>query len=160
MGFNENPPSVRTCKMESACYKDEDMASKLRAQGHSIYCPSCGEHHDELREPWICNKCGANLKAWLFRNRNMELCTAVHAEERAILSLAGRSAEGGKLYVTTFPCFQCARLILDAGIKELEYVEAYPIKKTSEFLIKNGVDVKPFGGFTARAFFRVFPKVN
>jgi dCMP deaminase len=90
----------------------------------------------------------------------MELCTAIHAEERAILSLGERSANGGTLYVTTFPCFQCARLILDAEIKNIVYVEAYPVKATAEFLKANGVDIEPFRGFTARAFFRIFPKVN
>lgn len=157
MGFNENPPNIRTCNGEGVCYKDEDMTSKLRAQGQSIYCPSCGKHHKNLCEPWLC-ECGVDLKGWLHPNRNMELCTAIHAEERAILSLGGQSARAGRLYVTTFPCFQCARLILDAEIREVVYVEAYPVKKTSEFLIKNGVQVKPFSGFTARAFFRVFPK--
>jgi len=160
MGFNENPPNIRTCENETVCYKDEDMTSKLRAQGQSIYCPSCGTYHENLSEPWLCRKCGANFQGWLHPNRNMELCTAVHAEERAILSLSGRSASGGTLYVTTFPCFQCARLILDAEIAEVVYVEAYPVKKTSEFLKVNGVNVKPFTGFTARAFFIVFPKVS
>jgi len=52
-------------------------------------------------------------------------------------------------------------LILDAGIKKLVYVEAYPVKETAVFLKKNGIDeIRPFSGFTARAFFRVFPKVN
>lgn len=161
MGYNENPPTVRTCKSESACYKDEDMASKLRARGKRIYCPKCGKDHAELSEPWNCSKCGTSLKAWLHPNRNMELCTAIHAEERAILSLGDRSAEGGTLYVTTFPCFQCARLILDAGIRNIVYVEAYPVKETEVFLKNNGIDeIRPFSGFTARAFFRVFPKVN
>jgi deoxycytidylate deaminase len=160
MGFNENPPNIRTCKSENACYKDEDMMSRLRARGKSIYCPSCGEHHKDLGEPWICGKCGMSFKAWLHPNRNMELCTAIHAEERAILSLGDRSASGGTLYVTTFPCFQCSRLILDSGIKNIIYVEAYPVKATSEFLKANNIEIKPFSGFTARAFFRVFPKVN
>jgi deoxycytidylate deaminase/dephospho-CoA kinase len=161
MGYNENPPTVRTCKSESACYKDEDMVSKLRARGRKIYCPKCGTEHSELNEPWSCSKCGTNFKAWLHPNRNMELCTAIHAEERAILSLGDRSAEGGTLYVTTFPCFQCARLILDAGIKNIVYVEAYPVKDTEVFLKSNGIEeIRPFSGFTARAFFRVFPKVN
>lgn len=161
MGYNENPPNVRTCKSECACYKDEDMISKLRARGREIYCPKCGKKHTELHEPWNCMKCGTNLKAWLHPNRNMELCTAIHAEERAILSLGDRSAEGGTLYVTTFPCFQCARLILDAGIKNIVYVEAYPVKETEVFLRTSGVErISPFSGFTARAFFRVFPKVN
>ena len=160
MGFNENPPNIRTCKSEAACYKDEDMNSKLEARGEDIYCPSCGEHHKNLSDPWICKKCRTSLKIWLHPNRNMELCTAIHAEERAILSLGDRRADGATLYVTTFPCFQCARLILDAGIKNVVYVEAYPVKDTKEFLKANGVEIKPFSGFTARAFFRVFPKVN
>jgi deoxycytidylate deaminase len=52
-------------------------------------------------------------------------------------------------------------LILDAGIKNIVYVEAYPVKDTAVFLQKNGIgEIRPFSGFTARAFFRVFPKVN
>jgi deoxycytidylate deaminase len=161
MGFNENPPSVRTCENEGACYKDDDMMERLKARGKKIFCPKCGKVHKDLSDPWNCSKCGTSLKAWLHPNRNMELCTAIHAEERAVLSLGGRSAEGGTLYVTTFPCFQCARLILDAGIKNLVYVEAYPVKNTAAFLEKNGIEkIRPFSGFTARAFFRVFPKVN
>ncbi|HUT45925.1 MAG TPA: AAA family ATPase [Sedimentisphaerales bacterium] len=159
MGFNENPPHVPTCTASKACCKDEDMAAKLKARGKNIYCPSCGEHHVDLSEPWTC-KCGENLKECLYPSRNMELCTAIHAEERAILSLGGRKADGGRLYATTFPCFQCARLILDSGIKRVIYVEAYPMKETTQFLEKNGVKVVPFTGFTARAFFRVFKKVN
>jgi deoxycytidylate deaminase len=159
MGFNENPPNIRTCKSET-CYKDEDMNSKLKARGKDIYCPKCGKHHQNLADPWVCKKCGTSLKIWLHPNRNMELCTAIHAEERAILSLGDRRADDATLYVTTFPCFQCARLILDAGIQKVVYVEAYPVKGTGEFLMKNGVSIEPFSGFTARSFFRVFPKVN
>jgi len=159
MGFNDYPPHVSTCTDLRVCCKDEDMAAKLNAWGKDIHCPMCGVHHDDLSEPWIC-KCGENLKETLYPSRNMELCTAIHAEERAILSLGGRTAYGGRLYATTFPCFQCARLILDSGINDVIYVEAYPMKETTEFLEKNGVTVVPFNGFTARAFFRVFKKVN
>jgi len=60
------------------------------------------------------------------------------------------------MYVTTFPCLQCARYIVDAGIKEVVYVEAYPIKEAAAFLALNKVDVRPFSGFKARAFNRVF----
>jgi deoxycytidylate deaminase/dephospho-CoA kinase len=158
-GYNENPARIKTCLKAGGCFKDENMESKLKARGENITkCLSCGQKLKKST-PWNCNKCGASIKEWLFPNRNMELCTAIHAEERAILSLSGRSAEGGTLYVTTFPCFQCARLILDAGIKKVIFVEAYPVPETTTFL-KQAVDVQPFIGFTARAFFRVFPKVN
>ena len=49
--------------------------------------------------------------------------------------------------------------MLDAEIKKIVFVEAYPIPETSKFL-KQAIEVEPFTGFTARAFFRVFPKVN
>ena len=158
-GYNENPASIETCLKAGGCYKDENMESKLAEQGKDIYCPSCGQKHKDLTEPWKCKKCDVSIKEWLYPNRNMELCTAIHAEERAILSLSGRSAKGGTLYVTTFPCFQCARLILDAEIEKIVFVEAYPVSETSKFL-QQVVKVEPFTGFTARAFFRVFPKVN
>lgn len=160
MGYNENPPRVPTCSSEGACYKDEIMASKLTARGDRIYCPSCGHENTKLAEPWQCEQCGASFVEWLHPSRNMELCTAIHAEERAIISLGDRPAHGSTLYVTTFPCFQCARMILDAEIERIIYVEAYPVAETAHFLEENGVRIEPFNGFTARAFFKVFPKVN
>ena len=90
----------------------------------------------------------------------MELCTAIHAEERAIRSLGGRDATGATLYTTTYPCFQCARYIVDAGIKRIVYVEAYPIIESQEFFRKNGISVDPFEGFKARAFNQVFKQVG
>lgn len=159
MGFNENPPGVSTCLKLEVCCKDENMEAKLGAL-KNIYCFVCGKKHKVLKKTWLCSKCGTSFEQWLHSNRNMELCTAIHAEERAILSLRGRSAKGGILYVTTFPCFQCARMILDADIDRVIFVEAYPTPETTRYLVDNDVEVEPFGGFTARAFFRVFPKVN
>lgn len=90
----------------------------------------------------------------------MERCTAIHAEERAIRSLHGRTAEGATLYSTTFPCFQCARYIVDAGICRIVYVEAYPMIEAHDFLRRNGVQIDAFEGFKARAFNQVFRQVE
>ena len=90
----------------------------------------------------------------------MELCTAIHAEERAIRSLGGRSAEGCTLYVNTFPCFQCSRYIKDADIKKVVYVEAYPIKEAVDFLKKNGIIIEAFEGFKPRVFNQVFKQIE
>ncbi len=53
---------------------------------------------------------------------------SVHAEMEAILSCAraGVSPRGGTLYTTTFPCHNCTRHIVAAGIKRVVYVEPYP----------------------------------
>jgi dCMP deaminase len=44
-----------------------------------------------------------------------------HSELNAILNYRGGSLEGSKLYVSLFPCNECAKAIIQAGIKELIY---------------------------------------
>jgi deoxycytidylate deaminase len=63
-----------------------------------------------------------------------EFGRAVHAEMESILSCArkGLSPVGGTLYTTTFPCHNCARHIIGAGIKRVVYVEPYPKSKAKE----------------------------
>lgn len=62
--------------------------------------------------------------------RNLiEFCRSVHAEMQAILSVArtGRCGlEGATMYVTTFPCHNCARHIVASGIIKVIYIEPYP----------------------------------
>ena len=58
----------------------------------------------------------------------IEFCRAVHAEMDAIVSVA-RSASpgivGSTLYCTTYPCHNCAKHIIDAGISKVVYLEPY-----------------------------------
>ena len=50
-----------------------------------------------------------------------------HSELNAILNYRGGSLEGSKLYVTLFPCNECAKAIIQAGIKTVIYKEdKYP----------------------------------
>lgn len=58
----------------------------------------------------------------------MEFFRSVHAEQAALMDAAKRgvSVRGCTLYVTTFPCHECARLIVAAGIKRVVYIEPYP----------------------------------
>lgn len=44
-----------------------------------------------------------------------------HSELNAILNYRGGSLEGAKMYVTLFPCNECAKAIIQCGIKELVY---------------------------------------
>ena len=46
-----------------------------------------------------------------------------HSELNAILNYRGGSLEGSKLYVTLFPCNECAKAIIQAGIRELIYAD-------------------------------------
>lgn len=162
LGYNENPVGMSPCiNAYRRCFKDDDMHAKLETYAGKR-CPSCGTAQAELADPWLCcnESCRKDLKLAFFPSRNMELCTAIHAEERAIRSLHGRSAQDGTIFSTTFPCFQCARYIVDAGLKRVVYVEAYPVKEAREFLTKNRVTVDPFQGFKSRAFNIIFRQVG
>lgn len=91
----------------------------------------------------------------------------VHAEMDAILNCArsNNSTQGATLYVTTFPCHNCAKHILAAGIKEVMFVEPYPKSKALDFhldsiTLEKGVDsklrFKPFVGIGPRNFINLF----
>ena len=60
----------------------------------------------------------------------------VHAEMDAITTAArnGVSTKDRTVYVTTFPCHECARHIVAAGIKEVIYVEPYPKSRVGQLL--------------------------
>lgn len=58
----------------------------------------------------------------------IEFSRAVHAEMHAIImgsQLSGNEMVNGKLFCTTYPCHNCARHIIVAGIKEIYYIEPY-----------------------------------
>ena len=46
-----------------------------------------------------------------------------HAELNAILNYTGASLKGSKVYVTLFPCNECAKAVIQSGIKEIIYLE-------------------------------------
>ena len=60
---------------------------------------------------------------------------AVHAEMASLMDAArhGVSTVGGVLYTTTFPCHDCAKHIIAAGIRRVVYVEPYPKSLVQDF---------------------------
>lgn len=66
----------------------------------------------------------------------------LHAEANAItkVSRSNNSSEGATLYVTAAPCIECAKLIIQAGIKRVVFSEYYRIADGLELLKKAGVE--------------------
>lgn len=164
IGFNENPRPLDACsskQFENTCFKDGHMNKKLEEMA-PLQCPKCGQRHETIANPWKCvnPECKVDLKSIFFPSRGMELCTALHAEERAIRTLGRQGAKDGIIYASTFPCLQCSRYIIDAGIKEVVYVEPYPVKEAIEILSYANVKMTPFQGFKARAFNQIFKQVD
>lgn len=102
-----------------------------------------------------------------------EFGRVVHAEMEALLSCSreGIATVGATLYCTTFPCHNCAKHIIDAGINRVVYVEPYPKSRALEFHndsieLRTRSDEKnsntelvvfePFTGVGARRFLELF----
>jgi len=68
---------------------------------------------------------------------NQEICYGLHAEQNALMQAAkfGIATDGATMYVTHKPCSICARLIINAGIIRVVYLEDYP-DPLSEFFFK------------------------
>lgn len=68
----------------------------------------------------------------------------LHAEANAILKVARstNNALGGTLYLTHSPCKECSKLILQAGIKRLVYLDAYKDPSGLSLLEKGGLMVR------------------
>ncbi len=67
-------------------------------------------------------------------------------EQNALMQAAkfGISTEGASIYVTHKPCSVCARLIINAGIKNVYYIQGYPDPLTDFFFKTCGINL--FGG--------------
>jgi dCMP deaminase len=67
----------------------------------------------------------------------------LHAEANAILKVARttNNANGATLYLTNSPCKDCSKLVLQAGIKRLVYINAYKDTTGIDFLKKAGLEV-------------------
>jgi dCMP deaminase len=68
----------------------------------------------------------------------------LHAEANAITKVAksGNSSDGATMYVTSSPCMECAKLIIQAGIKRVVYTENYRNEDGINLLKRAGIEVR------------------
>ena len=88
-----------------ACIVDDN--NKIMSVGYNGMPKACSD--DEF--PW--DREGGQLETKYF--------FVCHAELNAILNYRGGSLEGSRIYATLFPCNECAKAIIQAGIKEIIY---------------------------------------
>lgn len=90
-----------------ACIVSKD--NKILSMGYNGFPSGCSD--DEF--PWAREGDGLNTKYFY----------VTHSELNAILNYRGGSLEGTKLYVSLFPCNECAKAIIQAGIKTVVYAD-------------------------------------
>ena len=72
-----------------------------------------------------------------------EVCRAVHAEQNAIISAAikGVSIKNATIYVNTYPCSICARMLINAEKKKIVYDSDYSDPLSKEMLEESNIEV-------------------
>lgn len=75
-----------------------------------------------------------------------EFCRAVHAEQNAIVeaAISGKNIKNGTIYVNTYPCSICARMLINAEIKEIVYKSDYEDDLSKELLKESKIIVRKF----------------
>jgi len=119
----------------------------------------------------IADKLLDNLQGTQFQDIG-EFGRMVHAEMAALIDAARRgvSVDNHAMYVTTFPCHNCAKHIIAAGIRKVIYLEPYPKSRTkhlhaeevegfdlvAEQKSERTVEFLPFAGVAPRQYSRLF----
>ena len=73
-----------------------------------------------------------------------ELCRGVHAEQNAVIQAAyfGSSIKDSTVYTTNFPCVLCAKILINAGVREVCYKDDYIDMLSKSILEESGIIVR------------------
>lgn len=84
-----------------------------------------------------------DLRMCFDAGENHHLSNSIHAEASLIGKAAkdGISLDGSNLYVTTFPCPTCAKLVAEAGIKKVYYQSEYSLSDAEDILKNAGIEL-------------------
>ncbi len=76
-----------------------------------------------------------------------ELCWGLHAEQNAIIQAAyhGVPIRGSVLYTTTLPCSICVKMLINAGIERVIYLDGYPDQLALRLLEEAKIKIMKFG---------------
>ncbi len=120
-GMRSKDPSTQV----GACIVDSD--NRIVSIGYNGFLNGCSDEDF----PW--EREGDFL--------NTKYPYVVHAEQNAILNARGKNLEGCSIYVNLFPCHDCARNIIQSGIKKVYYLEDKykdtDSTKASKFMFEN-----------------------
>lgn len=87
--------------------------------------------------------------SWEREGEESKYLYIVHSELNAILNYRGGSLEGSKIYVNLFPCNECAKAIIQSGIKEVvyredKYKDTVEVQASKRMLLGAGVTLRQY----------------
>ena len=119
-GFRSKDPNTQV----GACIVSED--NKIHSVGYNGFPMGCSD--DDF--PW--EREGESLDTKYF--------FVAHSELNAILNYRGLGLDGSKIYVSLFPCNECAKAIIQAGIKTIIYADDKYAKTPATIASKRMLD--------------------
>ncbi|MEK7390779.1 MAG: deaminase [Patescibacteria group bacterium] len=127
-------------RIGAAIIKDEGMnKQKNGGKAEKIVLISHNEHLPSPHSPYAEGDPRNNFH----KGVGIEYSTVLHAEAGLIAEAArkGISLDGASMYVSTFPCPMCAKLVAFSGIKKLYYAGGYSILDQERILKSQGVEI-------------------
>ena len=93
--------------------------------------------------------CSDDEFTWEREGEDNKYFYSTHSELNAILNYRGGSLEGASIYVTLFPCNECAKAIIQSGIRTLvydsdKYADTAMVKASKKMLKAAGVQIIPY----------------
>lgn len=113
------------------------------AKDGEILLAAYNQHVPDQYQPLFQGDPRGNFK----KGQYIELTTAMHAEAAVIAEAAkrGESLNCAEMYVTTFPCPSCAKLIAFSGIQKIYFQEGYSMVDGERVLKEKGVEIVKVG---------------
>lgn len=135
-----------TKKMLGKAYDEAEDSSDwwrhvgaILTRNKQVLFAAANRHQPSDQSPYVVG----DVRQLFKQGEYMNYSTAEHAECSVIAEAARRgvSTKNAQLYVTTFPCPYCARLIAHAGISELYFAEGYATLDGEELLKHAGIKI-------------------
>jgi dCMP deaminase len=96
-----------------------------------------------------CNETGClRQKRHIPSGERHEICRGLHAEQNAIIQAAvfGISIDESVIYITNTPCVVCAKMLINAGVKEIIYDGEYPDRLAKQMIEESHIKLRQFEG--------------
>lgn len=139
--LEENPQSFIELASKIASFSSDfwRRVGAVATKENEILISAYNEHLPTEYSPYI----NGDPRGSFTKGQNIEISTAIHAEANLIANAArkGVALEGSDIWVTTFPCPNCAKLIAKTGFKRCYFLEGYSMLEGEELLREHGIEI-------------------
>ena len=135
---------AKTASKRASCFRGKHVGAVL-VKDKQILATGYNGAPKGVKNCLELNECIRDKKS-LASGERLEYCRATHAEQNAIAQAAsqGVSTKGATLYAIRFPCVLCAKLLINAGVKEIVYLEEETDELSRNFLEEAGINIRKF----------------